>query len=113
MALHQKALWMCTLLALTSPAAYGEAVLVKERGKVDLAPFRCTDHTHSGFFTRICYDAQSRRMLIGFEDGTYRQYCRVSAEIPDGLLSASSKARFYTERIATGSKPEPFTCGKN
>lgn len=98
------------LLYLGNPAI-AESVSVKGRGMVDLAPFKCQNHTQSGFITRVCYDARSRYMLIGFEDGTYRQYCRVDVGIADGLVSAPSKGKFYSTRIRPNTKTGPFDCG--
>lgn len=94
-----------------APSANRDPVVMTDRGKVDLAPYECQNDTGSGFITRVCYDAGSRRMLLGFQDGTYRLYCRVGASIPNGLLSAQYMSKFYSERIRGTGKRGPFDCG--
>jgi hypothetical protein len=90
--------------------ASAESVIVKDRGKVDLASFECQDKTRSGFITRVCYDTGNHTLMIGFQDGTYRQYCKVDVSIANGLLSAQSMAKFYSKRIRGTGKRGPFDC---
>jgi hypothetical protein len=85
-------------------------IVVKDGARLDLASFQCQNDTGSGFITRVCYDAGSRRMLLGFQDGTYRQYCKVDVSIANGLLSAPSMAKFYSTRIRGTGKGGPFDC---
>jgi hypothetical protein len=87
-------------LAITGCAQHLESVVVvQDRSKVDLVSFQCQNDTRSGFITRVCYDSGSRRMLLGFQGGTYKQYCRVDVSIADGLLSAPSMGKFYATKI--------------
>ncbi|MGE3872464.1 MAG: KTSC domain-containing protein [Parvibaculaceae bacterium] len=94
-----------------APSAGREPVVATNRGAVDLAPFECQNNTRSGFITRVCYEHSNRRLLLGFQDGTYRLYCGVDASIANGLLSAPSMARFYSTRIRGTGKNGPFDCG--
>lgn len=86
-------------------------VVIKDGGKIDLTSFQCQNDTRSGFITRVCYDTGTRRMLLGFQDGSYRQYCRVPVSIADGLLSAPYMGRYYSEKIRGSGKTGPFDCG--
>jgi hypothetical protein len=101
---------MAAALAIAGCATQ-QSVAVKNQGNVDLTSFKCQNHTGSDFITRVCYDSGDRRLVIGFGDGTYRQYCRVDTSIANGLLSAPSIARFYGERIQGNGKISPFDCG--
>jgi len=56
---------LALLLALIVPTpATAESVVVKYRGTVDLAPFKCDEITRSGFIHRVCYDAANEYMII-------------------------------------------------
>jgi len=94
-----------------APSANTDPLVVSDRGKVDLTAYECQNDTASTFITRVCYDAGSRRMVLGFQDGTYRLYCRVDASIANGLLSAPYIGKFYSERIRGTEKTGPFDCG--
>ena len=98
-------------IAGCAPSPNRDPVVITDRGKVDLASYQCQNDTQSGFITRVCYDAGTRRMLLGFQDGTYRQYCRVPVSIADGLLSAPSMGRYYSTEIRGSGKSGPFDCG--
>lgn len=100
-------------LAVAGCSTHSEPVVVTNRGNVDLASFHCQNDTRSGFITRVCYDNGSRRMLLGFQDGTYRLYCRVGVSVADGLLSAPSMARYYNTRIRGTGKNGPFDCASH
>ena len=108
---HQLVVAAALAVAGCAPSASREPVVVTDRGKVDLAPYECQNDTGSGFITRVCYDAGSRRMVLGFQDGTYRQYCRVPVSIANGLLSAQYMGKYYSEKIRGSGKSGPFDCG--
>jgi KTSC domain len=115
--MHIPATFRCRLIvaaALTmfsvAHSTNAETVLVNKRGKVDLTPFKCYDKTRSTFITRVCYDIRNRYMLIGFEDGTYNQYCRVPVSVANGLVSAASKGKFYNTKIRGDGRSGPFDC---
>ena len=76
-------------LALISSWAIAEEVDVKYRGRLDLAPFKCTDVTRSSFIRRVCYDKRERYMLISL-NGTYYHYCN----IPEGTVAALMSSEF-------------------
>ena len=54
------------ILALIFTANWQEAetVDVEDRGPVDLGIFDCRDITRSSVISRVCYDAENRRMLV-------------------------------------------------
>lgn len=98
------------VLSLLSSPVFAETVKVKDRGDVDLARFECNDKTRSGFITRVCYDAGNHYLLLGFEDGSYYQFCGVGAGAVRGLLSAPSIAKFYNTRIRGTEGDGPHDC---
>ena len=97
-------------IAGCSNSVSDQRVVLTDRGKVDLARYECQNDTGSGFITRVCYDAGNRHLVIGFQDGSYRQFCRVDTGTANGLLSAQYIGQFYSTRIRTG-KNGPFDCG--
>ena len=97
-----------TLLALlwTSPVTT-EAVDVRGRGAVDLAPFACTDTPRSTVVQRVCYD-QARRHLLVNAGGAYSEYCGLPAATFDAFVVAPSMGQFFRQRIAASGTP--FGC---
>ena len=88
------------ILALLFAAPWEEAeiVEVKDRGPVDLAAFNCQDITRSSVISRVCYDSESRRLLVQ-RHAVYQQYCDVPADARDALLNAPSMGRFFRTYI--------------
>jgi len=74
-------------LLFTAPWQEAEIVDVKDRGAVDLKPFNCRDITRSSSISRVCYDSESRRMLVQ-RHAVYRQYCDLPKDTLDALLEA-------------------------
>jgi hypothetical protein len=85
-------------LIANAVAAAGEAVIVKYRGPVDLAPFKCDTITRSSFIRRVCYDAENAYMLINLR-GTWYHYCKIDSGTVSTLKAAKSMGRFYNESI--------------
>jgi hypothetical protein len=88
-------------IALTvglSGAALAEAVNVKYRGPVDLAPFQCESVSRSSLVTRVCYDRKEQYMIIGLQ-GTYYHYCEIDAGTVAALRGAESMGRFFNSNI--------------
>ena len=81
------------ILAMIFTANWQEAetVDVEDRGPVDLRAFDCHDITRSSVISRVCYDAENRRMLVE-RHAVYRQYLR----------SAKGHARCVPERVLDG-----------
>jgi hypothetical protein len=75
-----------------------EAVNVKYRGVVDLAPFKCHAIARSSLVKRVCYDQRERYMLIDLK-GTYYHYCEIDAATVSALLGAASMGRYYQSNI--------------
>jgi hypothetical protein len=88
------------LLALlfTSPWEEAETVEVKDQGLVYLAPFACQDVTRSSVISRVCYDGESRRMLVQ-RHAAYLQYCDVPLDTRDALLNAPSMGQYFNATI--------------
>jgi hypothetical protein len=92
------------ILALIFTANWHEAetVDVEDRGPVDLTAFDCHDITRSSVISRVCYDAENRRMLVE-RHAVYRQYCDLPKDTLDAFLNAPSMGRFFNANIKTAS----------
>src|SRR5438128_10220881 len=58
--------------------AAAETIDVKYYGKLDLAPFACTEVTRSSFINRACYDKANQFMVVQLKT-VYYPYCEVPA----------------------------------
>jgi hypothetical protein len=85
-------------LLITAPWQEAEVVEVKDRGAVDLKPFNCQDITRSSVVSRVCYDADSRRMLVQ-RHAVYQEYCDLPKDALDAFLGAPSIGRFFKAKI--------------
>jgi KTSC domain len=88
------------ILALIFTANWQEAetVDVEDRGPVDLTAFDCHDITRSSIISRVCYDAEGRRLLVQ-RHAAYRQYCDLPKDTLDAFLNAPSMGRFFNANI--------------
>jgi KTSC domain len=86
------------VIALVPLSAGAERVNVKYRGEVDLAPFDCTQITHSSFVRRICYDRSNSYRLVEL-NGTYYHYCEIDSETVAGLMRAESVGKFFNTNV--------------
>ncbi len=93
------------ILALIFTANWQEAetVDVEDRGPVDLKVFTCQDVTRSSVISRVCYDTESRRMLVQ-RHAVYHQYCDLPQDMFDAFLNAPSMGQFFNTRIRTGGR---------
>lgn len=86
------------VFALAPFVLHAEAVNVKYRGTVDLAPFDCAAIDRSSFIDRLCYDAREQYVLVSLS-GTFYHYC----EVPNGVVAAwrraDSMGSFYNSVI--------------
>jgi hypothetical protein len=98
-------------LLFTAPWEEAEIVEVKDRGPVDLAPFACQDVTRSSVISRVCYDSESRRMLIQ-RHALYHQYCDVPQDTRDALLNAPSMGWYFNATIEAAGRDgnRPYDC---
>jgi KTSC domain len=99
-------------LLFTAPWEEAEIVDVKDRGPVDLAPFTCQDVTRSSVISRVCYDTESRRMLIQ-RHAAYHQYCDVPKDTIDALLNAPSMGQYFNANIKAAAGHDgnvPYDC---
>jgi len=96
------------MLALLSTAPVTtEAVDVRGRGMVDLAPFACADTPRSTVVQRVCYDRKRSHLLVG-SGGEYAEYCRLPSVTFDAFLVAPSMGQFFRQHIAAPAAP--FAC---
>ena len=96
-------------LLLTAPWGDSEIVDVKDRGAVDLKPFKCQDITRSSVISRVCYDAEDRRMLVQ-RHAVYHQYCDLPKATLDAFLNAPSMGRHYRANIEGDGESGPYAC---
>ena len=93
------------ILALVFTANWqdAETVDVENRGPIDLTAFHCQEITRSSIISRVCYDRESRRMLVQRHVG-YRQYCDLPRETLDAFLNAPSMGKFFNANIETAAR---------
>jgi hypothetical protein len=96
-------------LFLISPWEEAEVVDVRDRGTVDLKPFKCQDITRSSVISRVCYDSESRRMLVQ-RHAVYLQYCELPKPTVDAFLNAPSMGRFFKVNFEGGGGSRPYAC---
>ena len=100
------------LVVLFSTEVRSETVDVKYRGKVDLAPFTCTDTPRSSFIRRVCYDKAESYMVIDLR-GTYYHYCELPPSTDEAFLVAPSMGAFFNATIKGSGSDGPFDCRKH
>jgi hypothetical protein len=96
-------------LLFAAPWEQAEIVDVKDRGAVDLKPFNCQDITRSSVISRVCYDAESRRMLVQ-RHAAYQQYCDLPKHTLDAFLNAPSMGQFFNANIKAADGNGPYDC---
>ena len=87
-------------LIFTANGQDAETVAVENRDPVDLTTFSCQDVTRSSVISRVCYDRESRRMLVQ-RQAVYRQYCDLPRDTLDAFLNAPSMGKFLKANIET------------
>jgi hypothetical protein len=85
-------------LVFTANCQDAETVDVEDRGPVDLTAFSCQDITRSSVISRVCYDRESRRMLVQ-RLVVYRQYCDLPQDTLAAFLNAPSMGKFFNANI--------------
>jgi len=78
--------------------ANADVVEVADIGRVDLAPYVCTDITRSTMISRACYD-DARRVAVIEVRARYRQLCDMPKMTFNALLAAPSIGQFYLKHI--------------
>jgi hypothetical protein len=96
-------------LLVAAPWEAAEIVKVKDRGAVDLKPFNCQDITRSSVISRVCYDTESRRMLVQ-RHAVYHQYCDLPKHTHDAFLNAPSMGRFFKANIEVADGSGHYVC---
>jgi hypothetical protein len=89
--------------------AGAETIDVKYYGKLDLAPFACTDISRGSFINRACYDKAKRFMVVQLRT-VYYPYCEMPSATYDGFLSAPSMGNYYNTTIRETGQDGPFDC---
>jgi KTSC domain len=95
------------LVGAASVAA--ETIDVKYYGRLDLAPFVCTDVTRSSFINRACYDKAQQFMVVQLRS-VYYSYCEMPASTYDAFLAAPSMGQYYNTSIKGTGADGPFDC---
>ena len=98
---------MASLAGATWAAA--ETIDVKYYGKLDLAPFACTDVSRSSFIKRACYDKSEQFTVVQLRS-VYYSYCEMPAAIFEAYLTASSMGKYYNANIKGSGSDGPFDC---
>jgi hypothetical protein len=88
---------LISIAAVVCLPAGAEEADVKYRGRVDLAPFTCTE-VESSFVRRVCFDKRQSYMLIHLRD-TYYHYCSIPDSVVSALSAADSVGRFYNAQV--------------
>src|SRR6478609_10595451 len=78
--------------------AAAETIDVKYYGKLDLAPFACTDVSRSSFINRACYDKSQQFMVVQLRS-VYYPYCEMPAPTFEAFLTAPSMGKYYNANI--------------
>src|SRR6266446_3109757 len=89
--------------------AQAETIDVKNYGKLDLAPFACTDVSRSSFINRACYDKAKRFMVVQLKT-VYHPYWEMPAPTYDAFLAAPSLGKYYNANIKGTGQDGPFDC---
>src|SRR5258708_15143459 len=89
--------------------AGAELIDVKYYGKLDLAPFACTDIPRSSLINRACYDKAQQFMVVQLKS-VYYPYCEMPASTYDTFLAAPSMGQYYNASIKGTGADGPFDC---
>jgi hypothetical protein len=89
--------------------AAAETIDVKYYGKLNLAPFACTDVTRSSFISRACYDKSQQFMVVQLKS-VYYPYCEMPPAAFDAFLAAPSMGQYYNANIRASGSDGPFDC---
>ena len=89
--------------------ADAETIDVKYYGKLDLAPFACTEVTRSSFINRACYDKANQFMVVQLKT-VYHPYCEITAATYQTFLDAPSMGQYYNASIKGTGSDGPFDC---
>ena len=89
--------------------ADAETIDVKYYGKLDLAPFACTEVTRSSFISRACYDKANQFMVVQLRT-LYYPYCEMPAATYQTFLDAPSMGQYYNVSIKGTGSDGPFDC---
>jgi hypothetical protein len=89
--------------------ADAETIDVKYYGKLDLAPFACTDVSQSSFINRACYDKANQFMVVQFK-AVYYPYCEMPAATYQTFLDAPSMGKYFNANIKGTGSDGPFDC---
>src|SRR5213592_2091857 len=83
--------------------AAAETIDVKYYGKLDLAPFACTEVTRSSIINRACYDKANQFLVVQLKT-VYYPYCEIPAATYQTFLDAPSMGNIIT-RVSKARAP--------
>jgi hypothetical protein len=89
--------------------ADAETIDVKYYGKLDLAPFACTEVTRSSIINRACSDKASQFLVVQLKT-VYYPYCEIPAATYQTFLDAPSMGQYYNASIKGTGSDGPFDC---
>jgi hypothetical protein len=89
-----------------------ETIDVKYYGKLDLAPFACTEVTRSSIIKRACYDKANQFTVVQLKT-VYYPYCEITAATYQTFLDAPSMGQYYNASIKGTGSDGPFDCRTN
>jgi len=89
--------------------ADAETIDVKYYGKLDLAPFACTEVTRSSIINRACYDKANQFLVVQLKT-VYYPYCEIPAATYQTFLDAPSMGQYYNVSIKGTGSDGPFDC---
>ncbi|WP_315724843.1 MULTISPECIES: KTSC domain-containing protein [unclassified Bradyrhizobium] len=89
--------------------AMAEVIDVKYYGKLDLAPFSCTEVTRSSLVNRACYDKSQQFMVVQLRS-VYYAYCEMPPATFEAFLAAPSMGQFYNANIKGSGSDGPYDC---
>jgi hypothetical protein len=100
---------LITLALAHATWAEAETIDVKYYGKLDMAPFACTDVTRSSVVNRACYDKTKRFMVVQLRT-IYYPYCEMPAATYEAFLAAPSMGQYYNANIRGSGQDGPYDC---
>ena len=97
-ALRLAGLLFSTVLLMPTGSAIAETVIVKDRGELDLKPFKCETIYQSSVVKRLCYDAKAGYVVVNL-NGTYHHYCEVPSYVISAWRASNSTGDYFKKNV--------------
>jgi KTSC domain len=88
---------LLSLLLIFSTKALSQEVDLKKAGIVSLQDFACHE-VESSFINSVCYDETLEYLIVQIDEDYY-DYCEISSETVERLLSSQSVGSFFNAQI--------------